>query len=187
MHNRGVAQQEGLEAEVLSDPGASGFAVLAELYRCDGRPADAEAVARAGLAVKPDAWEGRVVLALSLLDRGLELDARTELERVVRESAALQGISLDDFRDEPFDDLDLVAEAASGAAQGDAESVPVVGAFATETMAGLLERQGDREGALRIRASLEAAVEDASGPRAHVIEELERWLSNAQRRMGERA
>jgi hypothetical protein len=66
-------------------------------------------------------------------------------------------------------------------------------AFATRTMADLLERQGDAEGAARIRAGLEDVV--AAAPvdhpvsegtpggrpsRRQVIARLERWLQNLQ-------
>ena len=64
------------------------------------------------------------------------------------------------------------------------------GAFATHTMADLLEKQGDRRGAERIRAVLGDAVasfalrpEDDGAGRgdAVVIAVLERWLDNARR------
>ena len=55
--------------------------------------------------------------------------------------------------------------------------------FATATMAELLERQGDRAGAERIRSRLERAGSDSEGaaggePRGRVVRELERWLAN---------
>jgi hypothetical protein len=55
--------------------------------------------------------------------------------------------------------------------------------FATHTMAELLERQGDRAGAARIRSRLERGrtdSEDAAGGegRGRVVRELERWLAN---------
>jgi hypothetical protein len=55
--------------------------------------------------------------------------------------------------------------------------------FATRTMAELLERQGDRAGAERIRDRLERARGDsqagsASDRRGSVVRELERWLAN---------
>lgn len=56
--------------------------------------------------------------------------------------------------------------------------------FATETMAGLLERQGDSEAAEQIRAAL--AGGSARRPRRQdVMETLERWLDNL--RGGDRA
>ena len=59
--------------------------------------------------------------------------------------------------------------------------------FATETMAGLLESQGDAHGASRIRAGLAAAdpAPDEAGrvrpSRQQVIETLELWLDNVRR------
>ena len=60
--------------------------------------------------------------------------------------------------------------------------------FATGTMAELLERQGDAEGARRIRASL-AGRESRPwrpqparrGDRERIVATLERWLSNVRR------
>ena len=62
------------------------------------------------------------------------------------------------------------------------------GTFATATMADLLERQGDTEGAARIRANLEEMPEAETPPldappEAHLpaIAALERWLENVRR------
>ena len=58
------------------------------------------------------------------------------------------------------------------------------GAFATHTMADLLEKQGDRRGAERIRAVLGEAVASSGGAGRGdevVIAVLERWLGNARR------
>jgi hypothetical protein len=51
--------------------------------------------------------------------------------------------------------------------------------FATETMADLLEKQGDGEGASRIRAALDLGEQPvARPPRGQVVATLERWLEN---------
>jgi hypothetical protein len=57
------------------------------------------------------------------------------------------------------------------------------GAFATRTMAELLERQGDRRGAARIRAALgeSEAAEEQTMNNAAAIAALERWLENVRR------
>ncbi len=174
----------------MADPGASGFCALAELYRRSGRLDDAESVARAGLVAKPDAWEGRVALALVLLDRGCEIEAREELERLMEEGASLQGISLAEMPasaeavDAPFAPHETLQENSLP----EPEAISVGAPFATGTMADLLERQGDVRGAEQIRASLEIRpAGPATGERkASVIEELSRWLANAQRRVAER-
>lgn len=75
-----VARLEGL---VGSDPGAPAFPALAEALRRAGRAKDAERVARAGLARRPEAAAGRVALGLALLDLGRVDEARRELERAV--------------------------------------------------------------------------------------------------------
>jgi tetratricopeptide (TPR) repeat protein len=75
-----VARLEGL---VGSDPGAPAFPALAEALRRAGRAKDAEQVARAGLARRPEAAAGRVALGLALLDLGRGDEARRELERAI--------------------------------------------------------------------------------------------------------
>ena len=50
--------------------------------------------------------------------------------------------------------------------------------FATETMAHLLEQQGDRAAASRIRAALGSRGTDQRASRAEVVATLERWLDN---------
>ncbi len=70
--------------ERLEGSGAGrAFPALAEAYRRDGRPTDAERVAREGLRRVPSMLAGRVALGLALLDQGRTEDARAELERVL--------------------------------------------------------------------------------------------------------
>lgn len=76
-----------LERSVEADAGDEAFALLAECYRRDGRVADAEAVARRGLARVPSSAPGLAVLVLALLDGGRETEARVVLEE--RAAAAL--------------------------------------------------------------------------------------------------
>jgi hypothetical protein len=61
---------------------------------------------------------------------------------------------------------------------------PIAENFATETMAGLLETQGDADGAARIRSAL-AEGEPGRPRRRDVVGTLERWLENL--RGGDRA
>ncbi len=237
-----TAAQARLRAEVEADPGAAGFPVLVELYRRAGRHADAEAIARAGLARSPGAREARISLALVLLDLGREIEARVELELLAFDTverhltapeslgdtgatgvpttrergpaeAGLSDTELEDAfssaetdRDALIDPDRVAAEAVVFASPGpEYDQVPeayqVGGPFATRSMADLLEQQGDPQGAERIRVALDPGrVLDADGPgdmdpgahgmgdrRRRVVSELERWLANAQNRMGERA
>ena len=79
---------------------------------------------------------------------------------------------------------DSVAEEAALAVDAPPEEhgpLASSGAFATRTMAELLEKQGDRRGAERIRAVLDEAAESAARGDASVIAVLERWLDNARR------
>lgn len=104
---------ERFEAVVGSDSGAAAFPALAEAHRRDGRPEEAERVARGGLERRPDALAGRVALGLALLDLGRVDEARAELERVLTSvpdhPLALAGLEASDVpvpavhSDEPFD------------------------------------------------------------------------------------
>jgi hypothetical protein len=80
---------------------------------------------------------------------------------------------------------DSIAEHAARYADPAPDEHPLTssGAFATRTMAELLERQGDRRGAARIRAALGEAAESAGPSRedAAAIAALERWLENVRR------
>jgi len=79
----------------------------------------------------------------------------------------------------------IAEEAALRADPAPDERSPLAstGAFATRTMAELLERQGDRRGAARIRAALgEPEAREATAPdNAAAIAALERWLENVRR------
>lgn len=75
------------------------------------------------------------------------------------------------------------AALAADAAHEERSPLASTGAFATRTMAELLEKQGDRRGAERIRAAL-GERSPSGGPSrsdAAVIAVLERWLDNARR------
>jgi hypothetical protein len=79
---------------------------------------------------------------------------------------------------------DSVAEEAAINADLSADepgSIASSGSFATRTMADLLERQGDRRGAARIRAALSEAGEASPQGDAAVVATLERWLENVRR------
>ena len=199
-----------LEAEVDSD--ASAFPALAEALRRGGRGAEAERRAREGLDRSPANAEGRLVLSLILLDQGRAAEARQVLERGIGESIpALDALApapakeapLDGFTDPELDrafaaaetdrdqliDADRVAEAAlhrADSASLDEIAPSGQSPFATQTVADLLEQQGDPEGARQLRTSLgqddradPAATTSASGRRS--IATLERWLGNLRR------
>jgi hypothetical protein len=84
-------------------------------------------------------------------------------------------ITPDSIAEEAALQVDSTPEASSPLASS--------GAFATRTMAELLERQGDSLGAARIRAALgDAEARDASETdNAVQIAALERWLDNVRR------
>jgi len=146
------------------------------------------------------------VVVPGILETGDVESARDELLRVAPATplepaeSGLTDQELDDAfaRAEPETDqmldADGVAQAAIAEADralaGEAEQPlahEVGEQFATATMAGLLEQQGDAGGASQIRASLDAGVaplsteEPTASPRSgrdRVIHTLEQWLEN---------
>ncbi len=156
--------------------------------------------------------EKAVARSLELLGMGQIQDARRELERVLAPGGASGVPPLEEFPDGVSDreldhafeeaspetdrmlDADRVAQVAmrqADEALGEDLAPDEVGtAFATRTMADLLELQGDETGAERIRAGLadadEAALDglmSAGGrggrpSRQRVVATLERWLDN---------
>jgi hypothetical protein len=199
------------------------FAGSADVHRRAGRLAEAEQVAREGLAKSPDSPATALVLALVLLDQARPDEARRTLEgwcmarlhdppvpttvptippttvpTTVLTGVPVFGVEMSDseldnaFADAETDrdqlvDPDTIAERAiEQAERGD--FVGSDSSFATETVASLLERQGDGEGASRIRAQLidplvapgtgTARERDDRSGRQSKIRELERWLSN---------
>jgi hypothetical protein len=205
-----------LERAVAADPAAEGFAALAELHRRAGRLEDAERVLLRGLAESPDAMDARAVVALVLADAGRDTGLRGHLERWAVQAVAAcapptpspvllpdaespgEGFSASEI-DRAFDSAepdademitpDSVAEEAALRADGPmALESPFEsgGAFATRTMAEVLERQGDHEGAARIRAGLgesepDARLDEGGSVPPSTLLVLERWLHNARR------
>ncbi len=199
-----------LEAEVGSD--ASAFPALAEALRRGGRAEEAEQRAREGLDRIPENAEGRLVLGLILLDQGRVEEARQVLERGIGDAIpALESLApapekeapLDGLTDPELDrafedaetdrdqliDADRVAEAAlhrADSASLDEIAPSGKSPFATQTVADLLEQQGDSEGARQLRRSLgqgegaDSAVM-ASASAQVSIATLERWLGNLRR------
>jgi tetratricopeptide (TPR) repeat protein len=186
-----------LEKRAAADPAL--LPQLAEAHRHAGRPDEAERVARRGLKVDPHSLRLHVALALALLDLRRADGARDVLERALRSGPAhAAGVSEQELEDafaraEPdldqVVDADRVAERALREAEvepsDEIEPVPPDSPFATRTMADLLERQGDRAGAARIRSGLErpraAQPAPAPDPRRRVVKELERWLANLRK------
>ena len=170
-----------LERAWRADPDGEAFAALAELYRRAGRLAEAAHVVRQGLApLAALAARAARCSLLVLADAGQAGEARRLLESwagaaLEGEAAPLRPDASDalaaDVSDLEFERAfeaaetelasmitpDSVAEEATLFADGaEALRSPLEsgGAFATRTMAELLERQGDRRGAARIRAAL---------------------------------
>ena len=173
---------------------------LAEAHRRAGRPAEAERAARLGLEREPRSLRLRVVLALALLDQRRGDAARAELERGLTAAGEFPTQLSEQEFDAAFEsaepeveqlmNADRVAEQALREAElGPADEISPPGSdsvFATRTMAELLERQGDREGAARIRSRIERARAVPAAPstadrRRQLVNELERWLVNLRK------
>jgi tetratricopeptide (TPR) repeat protein len=196
-------QREHLRGLLSGDPADPCFAALAESYRREGRAADAERVLRAGIEAGESGDAAWSVLCLTLLDEHRYDEAR---EVLYQRADLLHGRY---FGAHPFDagveakELDLAFERAEPDAEQvvDADRVALVAmreanldapedlalvdsAYATETMAKLLAKQGDRDGAARIRERL-SLRETAGralpvGSRVRRVEILERWLRNVR-------
>lgn len=176
-------------------------AALAEAQRRAGRPAEAERLAREGLERDPDSLPLRVALALALLDQQRVNAAREELDRGLAGAVELpnelsereleEAFELAEPEAEPLVDADRVAERALREAELSptdeiSPTATPASPFATRTMAELLERQGDRAGAARIRSRLEHSRSAPTGAaandgRGRVVHELERWLANLRK------
>jgi hypothetical protein len=176
--SEGIAQEQvaRVEASVGSDPGAPEFPALAEALRSAGTWAPTAAApveTAAGTAgFDIDVTEGEIAQAFDSAEP--DLDQVVDADRVAQE--AMRVAALD---------------------QPEAVSVSSDPMFSTETMAELLERQGDAEGAAQIRVTLEADAGAAGAgpfdlegdpeggkhrpppaPRERVIGILENWLEN---------
>jgi hypothetical protein len=174
-------------------------------------------VLRAGLAADPDAHAARALLALVLGDARRGAEARAELLQIgtrllaaaepvgVAADATLSEDELEDAfaqaetdREQLIDPNRVAAEAVlhadagadDGLREDAAESAYTPGrTFVTETMARLLDNQGDTRGAERIRAALTAEGDERSMPgrpararrRKQTVTILERWLANLRR------
>ncbi|RIK91059.1 MAG: hypothetical protein DCC71_25305 [Proteobacteria bacterium] len=188
---------------------ATALAAQAEGRRRDGDADGALALAREALEHEPEHAAARATLALALLDLGRDGEARRELEMLTAEPAPAPMAALpidEDELDEAFavaapeedamHDASEVAYEAMRAADLDAPELGDAPApdspFHTATMAALLERQGDADGARAIRAALSQRAAPADPTRenaesgrgrrkGHVIRTLERWLERLQR------
>jgi hypothetical protein len=146
--------------------------------------------------------EKAALRCLELFDAGRSDEARRELAEavgVLRADAALAGDVTDLELDHAFERAQPVADEVIDADRVARQAIREVdralleesGAqpFATGTMAELLERQGDLEGARRIRDTLahrdgrsETRPGSARRPeRARVVARLETWLANVRR------
>lgn len=190
----------------------SDFAALAEGHRRAGLIREAEQILLSGLNDQPGCAEGVLVLALVLLEQERGEEAFAILERWADEGLGVEVAgdpeSGDAFPasvtegelDHAFDgaeaerenmlDADAIAQQAMREADFDlaGEIASPQSSFVTHTVAGLLDQQGDANGAARIRAMVEttgAAEDDVPlaqnlDSRSSTIVQLERWLANVR-------
>ena len=198
-------QWSQLAGAIGGDPGSPAFPAVAELHRRAGRYLEFETVLRAGLARCPESHEGRLVLAIGLLDQGRINEARAEFDYLTAVILSAHGLApggevserefeaafdaAETDNDALIDPNRVAEEAVESVDRAAADGLPEDGdalapgsAFATASMAALLADQGDDAGAERIRAklvssSVELASEDGER-RSRLIATLERWLSN---------
>ncbi len=188
--------------------GSSVLPALAEVHRRAGRAGEAEQVARRALEFEPQRADARVVLALALLDQGRSDAARSVLLTLADTLLARHGLEgpeapagepddeafLDTELDQAFAsarperehmiDADSVAQQAIRSADRELAREFALDAstpFATHTVADLLERQGDPDGARQIREALARPDSGQLRGRQALIAELERWLENLRR------
>ena len=144
----------------------------------------------------------RVSAALDRLREGDSKGAEQELEGALEHAGPIADDEIDRAfasaetnPDEMVDANDIAEKAMEATLGPDAMDEPVPSfapaqhpTYATETMANLLERQGDADGAEAIRSTLDAP--DPPGPLPEVtamdvaqeqLMELERWLRNVRR------
>lgn len=192
--------------ESLAGAGADALAVRAEEQRRAGDPESALRYAQKASERDPESPAARAAAALALLDLGRDAEARSFLSLLIRGGVPapaepiladeLELDALDDgeveraFEDaspepEAMRDANEVAFEAMREAKLLAPEADLASPFRTRTMASLLERQGDRDAARAIRASL-APEEVAAPPRRgrrkdDVLGTLERWLGRLRR------
>ena len=119
-------QWSQLAVAIEENPGAPAFPAVAELHRRAGRFLECETVLRAGLERCPESHEGRLILALGLLDMGREAEAHAEFERLTAVILASHGLapSVPEPELETDDDVsDHEFEAAFEAAETDREAL----------------------------------------------------------------
>ena len=186
--------------ESLANAGADALAVRAEEQRRSGDPEAALRFARQASARDPESPAALAAAALALLDLGRDAEARRFLTTLIRggvdvESAADELDALDDgemerafegasSEPESMHDANEVAFEAMREAELLAPESDPASPFRTRTMASLLERQGDRDAARAIRASLtphEEAAPRRGRRKDDVLGTLERWLGRLRR------
>lgn len=155
------ARLERLEAAL-----ARGLELL-ESGRADDARREIAAALTARTVAIPDAISDRELEA-AFDEAEPEIDQMVDADRVAQ--VALRQVAADELGLEtPLPDETTAPEHPG-----------LPASFATATMAELLERQGDAEGASRIRANL-ADTPAECPPRSQVISTLERWLDNVRR------
>ena len=191
------------------DPESHSLAAHAEEERRAGRPERARELAEAALETEAPHPAAHIAHVLALIDSGDLVSAHRALERAYERlggapiegaAAPLGALAEDELetaleaaeveREEMHDANDVAAAALQLIEDGDPEGVDLASEaspFATETVATLLERQGQNERAeeVRVAARRRGQFREASldeGRRDRVVATLEHWLENLRRR-----
>jgi hypothetical protein len=129
-------------------------------------PFDARADHTFGDAVADDELDAAFLEAESITDEMHDVNQVAQAAILAEERADAEGGEPDEF---------------DGLAEAEEFQPADHPAFATETMADLLERQGDGQGAQAIRRSLGRRELEPDPERDRVVVELESWLANLRR------
>ena len=105
VHAQAGREFEQLADAVAADPGCDAFPLLADSRRRAGHVSEAREIAEAGLQRRPASAEGRIALALALMDQGELAPARRVL------SDALLGAEAPGAESEPWPPRPAVASA----------------------------------------------------------------------------
>lgn len=209
---RKTGNAEGYTRSVGSD--ALELAVRVEAARRSDRPDEARRIAKKALQAAPDGHPARVALALALMDLSDETGAREQLSQYLGALVGTAGMgerpaesSLEPPAEEALaksSDVPVQMEDEATSPVSASRRKPAAGShsgfpldsnssFATQTMAGLLDRQGDHKRADVIRERLDDRVRQDGGARdaapsleeepdsRRVTETLNAWLRNIER------
>ena len=209
---RKTRSAQGHTRSVESDELA--LAARMEVARRSGHPDEARQIAQEALQAAPDGHSARLALAMALMDLSDDRGAREQLGQylgaLMREAGMEEQVGSAELASEPRAE-EALAQSLDGAGEHEMSSgepasrrkltgsspsgfpLDSTSSFTTQTMAGLLDRQGDHKRADVIRERLDERVrqDEGAGEMAsstleesdsrRVMETLNTWLENIER------